>query len=96
MSCSATRSRPSRGAGSVETRARLQAVPDEDYQLGDYVTQSAAMKRVLEAARRVASLDTTLLILGETGVGQGAARARRSTTRARASRALRRRSTAAR
>ena len=54
-----------------ETRAGLQAIPDEDYRLGDYVTLSRPMQRVLETAQRVAGLDTTLLILGETGVGKG-------------------------
>ncbi len=55
----------------TETRAGLQAIPDEDYRLGDYVTLSRPMQRVLETAQRVAALDTTLLILGETGVGKG-------------------------
>jgi len=55
----------------TETRAGLQTIPDEDYRLGDYVTRSDPMQRVLETAWRVSALDTTLLILGETGVGKG-------------------------
>ena len=55
----------------AETRAGLKAIPDEDYRLGDYVTQSRPMQRILETARRVAAIDTTLLVLGETGVGKG-------------------------
>ena len=54
-----------------ESRAQLRTIPDEDYRLDDYVTHSKPMHRVLDAARRVAGLDTTVLILGETGVGKG-------------------------
>ncbi|NNL85272.1 MAG: sigma-54-dependent Fis family transcriptional regulator [Myxococcales bacterium] len=54
-----------------ETRARLHAIPDEDYRLGDYVTRSPAMQAVLRSARRIAERDTTIMLLGETGVGKG-------------------------
>lgn len=54
-----------------EARARLQPVPDEDFRLGDYVTSSPAMKTFLRSARHVASRDSTILLLGETGVGKG-------------------------
>lgn len=54
-----------------ESRARLRAVPDEEYRLGDYVTRSPAMRAVLRSARRIADRNTTILMLGETGVGKG-------------------------
>jgi DNA-binding NtrC family response regulator len=54
-----------------ESRARLQPVPDEDYRLSDYVTRSPAMQALLRPARRIAERDTTVLLLGETGVGKG-------------------------
>ncbi len=38
--------------------------------LNDVVSKSPNMQRVLEIARRVANTDTTLLLLGETGVGK--------------------------
>ena len=50
---------------------RIQAVPNEDYRLGDYATSSPAMREFLKTARRVASKDCTLLLAGETGVGKG-------------------------
>lgn len=54
-----------------ETRSGLRAVPDEDYRLSDYVTRSELMQRVLASAQRVAAVDATVLLLGETGVGKG-------------------------
>jgi DNA-binding NtrC family response regulator len=42
-----------------------------DYRLTDYVTRSTAMRAVLRSARRIAERDTTVLLLGETGVGKG-------------------------
>jgi DNA-binding NtrC family response regulator len=54
-----------------ESRARLQPVPDEEYRLSDYATRSSAMQEVLRSARRIAQRDTTVLLLGETGVGKG-------------------------
>ena len=38
--------------------------------LEDFSSRSTAMKRLLELARRVSASDTSLLILGETGVGK--------------------------
>lgn len=54
-----------------ETRDRLRSVPDEDFRLSDYATNSPAMKDFLRTARRIASRDSTVLLLGETGVGKG-------------------------
>jgi len=54
-----------------ESRARLQTPPNEDYRLGDYVTVSPAMRRFLKQARRIAATDSSVLLLGETGVGKG-------------------------
>lgn len=55
----------------ADNRTRIQAVPDEDYRLSDYVTQSESMRTVLRSARKIAERDTTILLLGETGVGKG-------------------------
>jgi DNA-binding NtrC family response regulator len=52
-----------------ESRLRLRSKPD-DQRLGDFVSSSPSMKQLLSIARRVATSDTTLLILGETGVGK--------------------------
>jgi DNA-binding NtrC family response regulator len=54
-----------------ETEGRLRAVPGADARLGDYAVTSPSMQRFLAQARRVAAKDSTLLILGETGVGKG-------------------------
>ena len=50
---------------------RLSQVPGERHGLGDYTAKSVAMQSLLSAAHRVAGRDTTVLILGETGVGKG-------------------------
>ena len=50
---------------------RLSQVPGERHGLADYAATSQAMQNLLSAARKVAGLDTTVLILGETGVGKG-------------------------
>ena len=58
----------------VEKRLRTKqaAVPAADRALEDrgFVAQSAAMQRVMELARRVARVDSTVLITGESGVGK--------------------------
>jgi DNA-binding NtrC family response regulator len=54
-----------------EAGGRLGRIPADDYRLGDYASASPSMGRFLSLARRVASKDSTLLILGETGVGKG-------------------------
>jgi DNA-binding NtrC family response regulator len=46
-------------------------VPSATYSLADYATSSPVMRDFLKRARRVAERDSTLLILGETGVGKG-------------------------
>jgi DNA-binding NtrC family response regulator len=51
------------------SRLRLLSRPD-DQRLGDFVSSSPSMSQLLSIARRVAASDTTLLILGETGVGK--------------------------
>ncbi len=54
-----------------ESQARIQPLPDEETSLSDYATRSPAMQSVLRSARRIAQRDTTVLLLGETGVGKG-------------------------
>ena len=44
--------------------------PDERYSLNDFVLVSPAMQRFVAVARRVVGADSSLLILGETGVGK--------------------------
>jgi DNA-binding NtrC family response regulator len=44
--------------------------PGEQFQLEDFATTSPAMEAVIRLARRVAAADSSLLILGETGVGK--------------------------
>lgn len=53
-----------------ESVFRLQAESEAEARLGDFVSSSPVMKRLLSVARRVAASDTTVLILGETGVGK--------------------------
>jgi two-component system response regulator AtoC len=54
-----------------EALSRLRADrPEERYSLGDFLSLSPSMQRFLEVVRRVAATDTSLLILGETGVGK--------------------------
>lgn len=48
----------------------LRAEEAEESSLGDFASESAAMRELMRTARRVASSDTSLLILGETGVGK--------------------------
>jgi DNA-binding NtrC family response regulator len=54
-----------------EAEGRLRPAPAADYRLADYAISSPSMQRFLAQARRVATKDSTLLILGETGVGKG-------------------------
>ncbi|MDH3686502.1 MAG: sigma-54 dependent transcriptional regulator, partial [Myxococcales bacterium] len=55
----------------AESQADLRAIPNEDHGLADYATSSPAMRLFLKSARRIASRDCTVLLLGETGVGKG-------------------------
>jgi len=52
-----------------ESLLRLRVRPEE-YRLGDFASSSPAMRELLGTARRLTSSDTTLLVLGETGVGK--------------------------
>ena len=49
---------------------RLRADQGTRYRLDDFSSQSPAMRSLLDLARRVAAADSSLLILGETGVGK--------------------------
>jgi DNA-binding NtrC family response regulator len=50
--------------------ARLSGLSSDQPKLSDFVSLSPAMQSFTEVARRVAATNTTLLILGETGVGK--------------------------
>ena len=50
--------------------SRLRESRSQRSKLDDFASESPAMRRLLELARRVADSDTSLLVLGETGVGK--------------------------
>jgi DNA-binding NtrC family response regulator len=50
--------------------SRLRESRQQRSKLDDFASESPAMRRLLELARRVADTDTSLLVLGETGVGK--------------------------
>ena len=54
---------------SLRTRARSRQF-EARYQLGDLIGTSVALGRVVEAARRYAGVDATVLIQGESGTGK--------------------------
>ncbi|MEQ5833618.1 sigma 54-interacting transcriptional regulator [Marinobacter sp. NFXS9] len=65
----------------VEKYGRLRGVPstaerqlanmrDTKYTFADFIGQSAPVEQLLQRARRAAELDTTVLLLGETGTGK--------------------------
>ncbi len=55
----------------TEANASLREVPDTDYTLAEYATASPRMRKFLRSARRAAMGDSTILVVGETGVGKG-------------------------
>jgi DNA-binding NtrC family response regulator len=54
-------------------RAPVQVAPADENRLGDLVGTSAEMRQIFSLVRRIAPSDSTLLIVGETGSGKGAA-----------------------
>ena len=58
------------GRRSESLISRAEARPGEGFRLDDFSAASATMQQVLDLARRVARADSSLLILGETGVGK--------------------------
>ncbi len=50
--------------------SRLRESRSQRSRLDDFASESPAMRRLLELARRVSNTDTSLLVLGETGVGK--------------------------
>jgi len=59
------------GRQHEEAVRRLRADrPEERYSLGDFVTRSPAMRAFMDLVRRVVHSSSSLLILGETGVGK--------------------------
>jgi DNA-binding NtrC family response regulator len=57
-------------AGVAESLARGRLAEEAQFRLGDFVSHSPGMQRFLALARRVSQADSSLLILGETGVGK--------------------------
>jgi DNA-binding NtrC family response regulator len=53
-----------------QTQRSLHEKGTQEFHLSDYASSSPAMQQFLYTARRVAPADTTLLLLGETGVGK--------------------------
>lgn len=51
----------------------LEVSPVNDDRLGDLVGKSMAMRQIFALIQRIASTDSTLLLIGETGCGKGAA-----------------------
>ena len=53
-----------------QTERNLDKSGIQPFRLSDYASASPAMRQFLDTARRVVATDTTLLLLGETGVGK--------------------------
>lgn len=51
----------------------LEVSPAQDDRLGDLVGKSLPMRQIFALIQRIASTDSTLLLIGETGCGKGAA-----------------------
>jgi DNA-binding NtrC family response regulator len=51
----------------------LEISPAEDHRLGDLVGKSVPMRQIFALIQRIAPTDSTLLLIGETGSGKGAA-----------------------
>ncbi|MFZ5442362.1 MAG: sigma 54-interacting transcriptional regulator [Myxococcota bacterium] len=51
----------------------LEVSPAEDARLGDLVGKSVPMRQIFALIQRIAPTDSTLLLIGETGCGKGAA-----------------------
>lgn len=51
----------------------LEVLPTEDSALGDLVGKSLPMRQIFALIQRIAPTDSTLLLIGETGCGKGAA-----------------------
>ncbi|MGP4844083.1 sigma-54 interaction domain-containing protein [Marinobacter sp. 1Y8] len=49
---------------------QLASMRDTKYTFADYIGQSEPVERLLQRARRASELDTTVLLLGETGTGK--------------------------
>jgi DNA-binding NtrC family response regulator len=58
-----------RHRGNAITRLRAER-PEEQYSLNDFVSESPTMQVFVDLARRVVTSESSLLILGETGVGK--------------------------
>ena len=54
-----------------EYSSKLSELEMKDIELSNIIFRSAEMQRILEIASRVAQVDSTVLLLGESGVGKG-------------------------
>ena len=64
--------------GDVQLRAQplpraVEVAPTRESQLGDLVGHSEPMRQIFALLKRIAPTDSTLLLVGETGTGKGAA-----------------------
>jgi len=54
-------------------RAPVQIDPTAEHKLGDLVGESLPMRQIFALVKRIAQTDSTLMLVGETGTGKGAA-----------------------